>query len=69
MSEADKLEDKEIEKIQICPTTIVQLQRILNCLVNNKEYVAKFGNMGISYYGDGKIENTEVFILYRNKEE
>lgn len=63
--------EKEIEKMSISPITTVQLERILNYLVKNKGYSAKFGNILISYQGDYEIENKnrEAFILYKDKEE
>lgn len=64
--------DKEkIEEMRISPVTIVQLERILNYLVKNEEYSAKFNNFEIKYQGyyEDKDTNVEIFTIYRNKEE
>lgn len=64
--------DKEkIEEMRISPVTIVQLERILNYLVKNEEYSAKFNNFEIKYQGyyEDKDINVEIFTIYRNKEE
>ena len=64
--------DKEkIEEMRISLVTIVQLERILNYLVKNEEYSAKFNNFEIKYQGyyEDKDTNVEIFTIYRNKEE
>ena len=55
----------------ITPVTIIQLERILNYLVKNKEYSAKFNNLEIKYQGDYENQNEsfEMFTIYRKKEE
>ena len=45
------MDKEEIEKIKITPVTMVQLERILNYLVQNEEYSAKFNNLEIKYQG------------------
>ena len=62
---------EEIEEMIITPVTIIQLERILNCLVKNKEYSAKFNNLEIKYQGDyeNQNESLEMFTIYRKKEE
>lgn len=65
------MDKEDIEKMNISPVTTVQLERILNYLAKNEEYVAKFNNLEIRYQGNYEVENDnkEVFILYRDKEE
>ena len=46
------MDKEEIEEMIITPVTIIQLERILNYLVKNKEYSAKFNNLEIKYQGD-----------------
>lgn len=62
---------EEIEKIKITPVTMVQLERILNYLVQNEEYSAKFNNLEIKYQGyyENQNESLEMFTIYRKKEE
>ena len=64
----DKEEKKEMI---ITPVTIIQLERILNYLVKNKEYSAKFNNLEIKYQGyyENQNESLEMFTIYRKKEE
>lgn len=63
----DKEEKKEMI---ITPITIIQLERILNYLVQNEEYSAKFNNLEIKYQGDyeNQNESLEMFTIYRKKE-
>lgn len=61
------MDKEEIEKMKITPVTMVQLERILNYLVQNEEYSAKFNNLEIKYQGD--YESFETFTIYRKKEE
>ena len=65
------MDKEEIEKIKITPVTMVQLERILNYLVQNEEYSAKFNNLEIKYQGDYENQNEsfEMFTIYRKKEE
>ena len=63
------MDKEEIEKIKITPVTMVQLERILNYLVQNEEYSAKFNNLEIKYQGDYENESLEMFTIYRKKEE
>jgi hypothetical protein len=65
------LDKEKIEEMRISPVTIVQLERILNYLVKNEEYSAKFNNFEIKYQGyyEDKDTNVEIFTIYRNKEE
>lgn len=65
------MDKEEIEKMIITPVTIIQLERILNYLVKNKEYSAKFNNLEIKYQGDYENQNEsfEMFTIYRKKEE
>ena len=64
----DKEEKKEMI---ITPITIIQLERILNYLVQNEEYSAKFNNLEIKYQGyyENQNESLEMFTIYRKKEE
>ena len=63
------MDKEEIEKIKITPVTMVQLERILNYLVQNEEYSAKFNNLEIKYQGDYENQNEsfEMFTIYRKK--
>lgn len=65
------LSKEEIEKMRIAPITMVQLERILNYLVQNEEYSAKFNNLEIKYQGyyENQNESLEMFTIYRKKEE
>lgn len=65
------MDKEEIEKIKITPVTMVQLERILNYLVQNEEYSAKFNNLEIKYQGyyENQNESLEMFTIYRKKEE
>ena len=65
------LSEEEIEKMRITPITMVQLERILNFLVQNEEYSAKFNNIEIKYQGyyENQNESLEIFTIYRKKEE
>ena len=65
------MDKEEIEEMIITPVTIIQLERILNCLVKNKEYSAKFNNLEIKYQGyyENQNESLEMFTIYRKKEE
>ena len=65
------MDKEEIEEMIITPVTIIQLERILNYLVQNEEYSAKFNNLEISYQGyyEEKEGNIEMFTIYRKKEE
>lgn len=65
------MDKEEIEEMIITPVTIIQLERILNYLVKNKEYSAKFNNLEIKYQGDyeNQNESLEMFTIYRKKEE
>lgn len=65
------MDKEEIEKMRITPITMVQLERILNYLVKNKEYSAKFNNLEIKYQGyyENQNESLEMFTIYRKKEE
>lgn len=63
------MDKEEIEEMIITPVTIIQLERILNYLVKNKEYSAKFNNLEIKYQGDYENESLEMFTIYRKKEE
>lgn len=65
------LSEEEIEKMRITPITMVQLERILNFLVQNEEYSAKFNNIEIKYQGyyENQNESLEMFTIYRKKEE
>lgn len=65
------MDKEEIEEMIITPVTIIQLERILNYLVKNKEYSAKFNNLEIKYQGDYENQNEsfEMFTIYRKKEE
>ena len=65
------MDKEEIEEMIITPVTIIQLERILNYLVKNKEYLAKFNNLEIKYQGDYENQNEsfEMFTIYRKKEE
>lgn len=65
------MDKEEIEKMRITPVTMVQLERILNYLVQNEEYSAKFNNFEIKYQGDYENQNEsfEMFTIYRKKEE
>lgn len=65
------MDKEEIEEMRISPITTVQLERILNFLVNNGEYSAKFDNLEIRYQGDYDNQNKriEIFTIYRNEEE
>ena len=65
------LSKEEIEKMRIAPITMVQLERILNYLVQNEEYLAKFNNLEIKYQGyyENQNESLEMFTIYRKKEE
>ena len=65
------MDKEEIEKMRITPVTMVQLERILNYLVKNKEYSAKFNNLEIKYQGyyENQNESLEMFTIYRKKEE
>lgn len=64
------MDKEEIEKIKITPVTMVQLERILNYLVQNEEYSAKFNNLEIKYQGyyENQNESLEMFTIYRKKE-
>ena len=57
--------------MKITPITMVQLERILNYLVQNEEYSAKFNNLEIKYQGyyENQNESLEMFTIYRKKEE
>lgn len=63
------MEKEEIEKMRITPITMVQLERILNFLVQNEEYSAKFNNIEIKYQGyyENQNESLEMFTIYRKK--
>lgn len=65
------MDKEEIEEMIITPVTIIQLERILNYLVQNEEYSAKFNNLEIKYQGYYKNQNEslEMFTIYRKKEE
>ena len=65
------MDKEEIEKMRITPVTMVQLERILNYLVQNEGYSAKFNNFEIKYQGYYKNQNEslEMFTIYRKKEE
>lgn len=65
------MDKEEIEEMIITPVTIIQLERILNYLVQNEEYSAKFNNLEIKYQGDyeNQNESLEMFTIYRKKEE
>ena len=65
------MDKEEIEEMIITPVTIIQLERILNYLVKNKEYSAKFNNLEIKYQGDyeNQNESLEMFTIYRKMEE
>ena len=65
------MDKEEKEEMIITPVTIIQLERILNYLVKNKEYSAKFNNLEIKYQGDYENQNEsfEMFTIYRKKEE
>lgn len=65
------MDKEEIEEMIITPVTIIQLERILNYLVKNKEYSAKFNNLEIKYQGyyENQNESLEMFTIYRKKEE
>lgn len=64
------MDKEEIEEMIITPVTIIQLERILNYLVQNEEYSAKFNNLEIKYQGDyeNQNESLEMFTIYRKKE-
>ena len=64
------MDKEEIEEMIITPITIIQLERILNYLVQNEEYSAKFNNLEIKYQGDyeNQNESLEMFTIYRKKE-
>ena len=61
--------EEEIEQMQISPVTIIQLEKILNYLVQNEEYLAKFNNFEIKFQGDyeNNDEIFEIFTIYRKK--
>ena len=61
----------KIEELKLSPITINQLQKILNYLVENKEYNAEFGDIEINFDGVYEIfgKNNEVFIIFREKKE
>ena len=61
----------KIEELKLSPITINQLQKILNYLVENKEYNVKFGDIEINFDGVNEIfgKNNEVFIIFREKKE
>lgn len=61
----------KIEELKLSPITINQLQKILNYLVENKEYNVEFGDIEINFDGVHEIfgKNNEVFIIYREKKE
>lgn len=65
------MDKEEIEEMIITPVTIIQLERILNYLVQNEEYSAKFNNLEIKYQGyyENQNESLEMFTIYRKKEE
>ena len=65
------MDKEEIEEMRISPTTVVQIERILNYLAKNEEYSAKLNNLEISYQGyyEEKEGNIEMFTIYRKKEE
>lgn len=61
--------EEEIEQMQISPVTVIQLEKILNCLVQNEEYSAVFNNLEIKFQGDYEDENemVEMFTICRKK--
>ena len=61
--------EEDIKGIQISPITIIQLEKILNCLVQNEEYSAVFNNLEIKYHGYYEDENemVEMFTICRKK--
>lgn len=61
----------KIEELKLSPITINQLQKILNYLVENKEYNVEFGDIEINFDGVYEIfgKNNEVFIIFREKKE
>ena len=65
------MDKEEIEEMIITPVTIIQLERILNYLVQNEEYSAKFNNLEIKFQGyyENQNESLEMFTIYRKKEE
>ena len=65
------MEKEEIEKMNISPVTVIQIERVLNYLAKNEEYSAKLNNLEISYQGyyEEKEGNIEMFTIYRKKEE
>lgn len=48
------MKKEDIENMTISPITIIQLERILNYLVQNKEHSAIFGNIQITYQDEYK---------------
>ena len=63
--------EENIKGMQLSPVTIIQLEKILNYLVQNEEYLAKFNNFEIKFQGDyeNHDEAFEIFTIYRKKEE
>ena len=51
------MKKEDIENMTISPITIIQLERILNYLVQNKEHSALFSNVKITY--EYKCEDNE----------
>ena len=56
-------------KLKLLPVTIIQLERILNYLVKNEEYSAKFNDFEIKYQGyyEDKDINVEMFTIYKKR--
>ena len=63
------MDKEEIEEMRISPVTIIQLERILNYLVKNEEYSAKFNDFEIKYQGyyEDKDINVEMFTIYKKR--
>lgn len=64
------MSDNEKVCINITPITVMEVEKMLDYLVKNEQYMAQIGNLKIKYIGisDDSYENQrEMFYIERKK--